>query len=363
LRGASVLGGGAVLAMSQWPLRIPAALASSRRGIVHVLLFSNFEGWSQDPEPTVSWFEDCSLAHPQVRWTHLYNPWHLIMTYPEVVATEAGFSPYLLDRQRSGKAEIGVHLHMFYDLVAAMGVTPRAYPFATDTSPGCDYPRAVAEDPLDGYDGLLTAYTPAEQATILDASIRAFLKRGFRRPRTFCAGYSATDPALQVLLVKKGFRASFAAQIGPYGDCWDQLVAWSGNITPLTMPYRVSRSTILPPPHVDPKHLGIVEIPLNMGVDSTPLSNGNQVVSRVDMFDRHFDWATTTKGETAVAIGVHADVIANETWGSGASALVFEEFLSHVEERASLGGAEVRFSTASKVATRFRRNTTIGSVP
>ena len=38
--------------------------------IVHVIVFSNFEGWSKNPEGTVAWFGGCWQAHPYIRWTH-----------------------------------------------------------------------------------------------------------------------------------------------------------------------------------------------------------------------------------------------------------------------------------------------------
>ena len=135
-------------------------------GIVHLIVFSNFEGFNQDPGPSIRWFEACSQAHPLIRWTHLYNPRHLLVTTPESIATDHGFSPYLLREQDRGRAEIGLHLHLFYDLVERAGVRPRAYPFAGDTTAKCDYPRTIREDPQGmrgGYDVLMTGYTEEER--------------------------------------------------------------------------------------------------------------------------------------------------------------------------------------------------------
>lgn len=133
-------------------------------GVIHIVVFSNFEGWSQPQTvaTTVQWFTACSQAHPQVKWTHLYNPYHLIMKRPEVVATECIFSPYLLSLQNSGMAEIGLHIHLYYDLIGRCRA--QRDPFRQ---------RPISElrfatDPGQGYDVLMTGYSEAEGASILD---------------------------------------------------------------------------------------------------------------------------------------------------------------------------------------------------
>lgn len=64
-------------------------------GLVHLVIFSNFEGLPVDPAPAIAWFEACAQAHPLVRWTHLYNPRYLLLDRPEMARAEAAFSPYL----------------------------------------------------------------------------------------------------------------------------------------------------------------------------------------------------------------------------------------------------------------------------
>ena len=337
-------------------------------GVVQVVVFSNFEGW---PHPKsagaiVRWFDACARAHPEVRWTHLYNPAYLLIGREEIAATEKVFSPYLLDAQDAGRAEIGLHIHPFYDLIRAMGVDPIGTPFAGDPSDACDTPRSPGDDASGGYDVLMTGYAPEDRAAILDVSIGAFLCRGFRRPRTFCAGYSAADPPLQAMLARKRFTSSFAAQHvlpGQYGRCWHRLLEWSGRITPLTIPYRVSRHTILPPPHPPAEHLDLVEIPLNMGVDASDIGFEGGIVSRERMFDLHCDWTGEHGTKTAVAIGVHADQVRGEPWPDGPIARTLNGFLHHVSRRAQAGDVVIENATASEVAERFRENTAVGSVP
>lgn len=337
-------------------------------GTVHIVVFSNFEGFARQPAPILRWFEACAKAHPAVRWTHLYNPLYLLVQQPAIITAEAAFSPFLLDAEKRGAAEVGIHLHLFYALMRAMEIEPRAYPFAGDTAPHCDTRRTVAEDPRGehgGYDVLLTGYPAAEQARMLDASVAAFMRRGFRRPTAFCAGYSAATPAIQALLADKGFTVSIAAQaISPsqYGTAWCRLLDWHGHITPLTIPYRVARNSILPPPHAGRDFLDLVEVPLNMGVDKNDLPLGDAVVSREAMFDRHCDWTRQSGSDTTVTIGVHADVIGSETWEDGPVAAVLHRFLAHAAARAQAGAIAIRYATASDVGTRFWNNTTVGSV-
>src|SRR2546427_8509911 len=59
-------------------------------------------------------------------------PYTTLFRSPEVVATECIFSPYLLSLQNSGMAEVGLHIHLYYDMISAMGVVPRGTPFAGD---------------------------------------------------------------------------------------------------------------------------------------------------------------------------------------------------------------------------------------
>ena len=196
---------------------------------------------------------------------------------------------------------------------------------------------------------------------------------GFPAPTTFCAGYSAADTELQTLLDGLGFSASFAAQPMPprgtpasYPGCWHDSLEWSGHISPLTMPYRVNRHTILPPPHDEANYLDLVEVPLNMWVDDFQLTLDGQDVTREDMFDRHVTWAGSNADSSAVAIGVHAETVAGERFADGPVAnpvaKLVTSFLNHVRDRRENSDVDIRFSTASDIAAVFLANTTTGTV-
>lgn len=332
---------------------------STKPGAIHVVVFSNFEGWSRDADKAIQWFDACTAAYPSIRWTHMYNPMYLVKPSPQLLEAAKTYNSYLRDGQVQGKIEVGLHLHMFHDLIEKMGVTPRAYPYAGDKTPECNDQRKVEEDRQLGYDVLMTGYSAAEKAKLLDVSIDAFVANGFGKPKSFCAGYSAANPELQAVLVQKGLQVSFSAQVIPpdhYGSCWERLLKWSGNITPLTIPYKVARNSILPPPQADDQYLELVEFPLNMGVDSNDLYLAKARVTRTDMFDRHYRWAKQTGNDTAVAIGVHTEVISGETWGQGPVSEIVDQFLSHVARRATDGDVEIRYGKVSEVAQSFRNN-------
>lgn len=343
-----------------------AGANSTKRGVVHVVVFSNFEGRSRDAQPVIKWFDACRSSHPAVKWTHMYNPIYLIAKTPQRAAAETAFSNYLLEQQKAGAAEIGLHLHMYYELIEAMGISPRGYPYAQDTSPACNDPKQVNHVTDDGYDVLMTGYSADEQSKMIDQSIAAFVVRGFPRPKSFCAGYSAADPSSQAMLASKGINVSLTAQFVPpahYGSCWEKLLKWSGNITPLTVPYRVSKTSILPPPHTENQYLPLVEVPLNLGVDTNELFHYKERMTREEALDKHIQWAKATGGETAVAIGVHAEVIGSEAWGSGPVSKFVDGLLHHAAKRANFGDVEIRFGRVSEVAARFYENKSLAGVP
>jgi hypothetical protein len=334
-------------------------------GAVQVSVFTNFEGGLNGAKPAdvdtaanaVAWFRDCAAAFPEIVWTHLYSPRYLLVQD----GIDAVFTPYLLDAMQNEGAEIGIHAHLYFDMVSRSGVTPRSTPDGSsdDCSPGA----------ADGYGVLLTGYEPAERARIAAAAIEGLTFNGFPAPTTFCAGYSAADAELQTLLDGLGFSASFAAQPIPprgtsdsYPGCWHDSLEWSGHISPLTMPYRVNRHTILPPPHDESDYLDLVEVPLNMWVDTFRLTLDGHEVSREDMFDRHVTWAGSNADSSAVAIGVHAEVVAGERFADGTVAQLVTSFLNHVRDQQENSDVDITFSTASDIAAVFLANTTTGAV-
>jgi hypothetical protein len=72
----------------------------------------------------VAWFRDCAAAFPEIGWTHLYSPRYLLVED----GIDAVFTPYLLDAMQNEGAEIGIHAHLYFDMVGpppgALGPTP-----------------------------------------------------------------------------------------------------------------------------------------------------------------------------------------------------------------------------------------------
>lgn len=323
---------------------------------LHVLAFSNFEGFCADRESAraiVAGFEEIDRqVVPAVQWTHMFSPRHLLGGRGY---REAGdeFIEYLHRLQkRKPRTEVGLHLHCFTDVIASLGVRPRLTPSASADPEDCTAPPGTAQS---GYDVLLTGYSQEERERLIVGCTEAFLMAGLARPRTFCAGYSAADPAMQALLESCEFTTSFAAQILPrgvnglsYPPCWYELLEWGENLSPLTGPYRVRRESILPGaagPYLD----RMVEIPLNTDTDVRPPYLHGRPVSRKTILDLHRDRAGKGGVNTCVSLGLHdVSLVDGKT-----RVAVVDEMISNLSFAAQIGrtdDVEVVFGTASEVS-------------
>ncbi len=95
------------------------------------------------PDGHLKYMEDISSTY-NVPMTHFFNPRYFVTkTYAKT------YTDWILARIKLGD-DVGMHMHMFPDLVEAAGVIPKTNPRWGQTSPG------------DGYDILVTAYTYEE---------------------------------------------------------------------------------------------------------------------------------------------------------------------------------------------------------
>lgn len=330
------------------------APAAAQAPGLHVVVFSNFEGFCRTPERarrTVEGFRELSAACPSAIWTHMYNPIHLVGPAEH---REAGreltvyLRSLLLAQPRT---EVGLHAHCFYALIGALGVTPRGHPHAGGSPGECGLPRGLEGD---GYDVLLTGYAPEERERILQGCVNAFADAGLPRPSSFCAGYSAADPELQATLERMGFTTSFAAQVVPrgiqgvsYPDCWYELLEWGERLTPLSRPYRVRRRTLLPAPG-ETLLDRLVEVPLNLDTDVRPLYLHGNPVSRRAALDFHAELVFATGRSSCVCLGVHDVYLADEERRKP----VLTEMAANLAYLQEIGrrGVPVRFVTASEVS-------------
>ena len=315
--------------------------------VLYIVVYSNFEGFCTDPARArqgVEGFEQLTARHPEIVWTHMFNPIHLVGTGPKRQCGEV-FVPYLRRLiQRQPLTEVGLHLHLFLSLVEALGIKPRTEPRGDGTQPHTD-----------GYDVLITGYPQSEREAIVGKCVAAFESAGLPRPTSFCTGYSATDPALQAYLDRTGFTTSFAAQVIPSGipgvshqPSWYKLLEWGENVTPLSRPYRVGTKSILPTPG-GPYLDHLVEVPLTTDQDIRQLYLYHQPVSRRNILDFHYELVRATGRSSCVPFGVH-DCYMEEGEMRGPVHAEMAANLDHVRRIIQRGDVRVEFASASAVA-------------
>lgn len=106
----------------------------------------DWEGWDA-PDDALDMISELTDRYPSVRFSHFVNP---RMFLPDVVPQSRGrqLASFLTDRHEKGD-EVGLHLHMQFDLVREAGILPkRTHPWGLLTKEGYDVPT--------------TEYTPAE---------------------------------------------------------------------------------------------------------------------------------------------------------------------------------------------------------
>lgn len=330
----------------QWKVEVmPKKQTPAATPALHIVLYSNFEGFCADvnrARQIVEGFESFTNRYPQIVWTHMFNPVHLVGSGAKRDCG-AVFLPWLHSLiKRQPLTDVGLHTHLFFPFIEALGLKPRREPCGTANDGG-------------GYSVLLTGYPQSEQKIIIQKSVEAFTQNGLPGPTTFCAGYSATDSALQAFLEKAGFTASFAGQVIPPGipgishhPCWYQLLEWGENLTPLSRPYRVGKNTILPTatgPWLD----RLVEIPLIADQDIRQLYLYGQPVSRRNVLDFHYEFVRATGRSSCVPLGVH-DCYLEEGRMRGPVLDEMAASLDHVQRIIQRGDVPVRFSTAAEVS-------------
>ncbi|HLD96613.1 MAG TPA: DUF2334 domain-containing protein [Patescibacteria group bacterium] len=123
--------------------------------------------------------------------THFFNP--RLYTNPGISGARARYlTDWVKNRQEKGDA-IGLHFHMFPDMVAATGVTPR-------TSPNWGSWKT------DGYDILTSAYSYEETIEMLKWAKGVFEEKGLGTPTMFRAGGWFADEETLRALDNTGFE-------------------------------------------------------------------------------------------------------------------------------------------------------------
>ncbi len=205
--------------------------------------------------------------------SHFFNP----RIYISLEGSRAAYlTNWILSRKQSRDDSIGMHIHMFYDLVSQAGVDP----YKTG---GIDYDGNEIEvqdrpqwgsSSQGGYDVLTTSFSYDEMIKILEWSFQKFQENSIPTPLGFRAGGWFADTENLAAMEDAGF---FYDSSGRTSYNWGSLgVTGPWNLTSTSQPYRPSRSnqnSANPPPN-----FGIWEFP-NNGADSYSFT-ADQMISR-----------------------------------------------------------------------------------
>ena len=156
--------------------------------------------------------------------THFFNP--RLYTSPDISGARAEYlTEWVRDRRDQNGDAIGLHLHMFPDMVKAAGVAPRSKP-------------AWGSNLKDGYDILTSAYTQEETAKMLDWSKRIFEENGLGTPTMFRAGGWFADEETLMALQDTGFNLDSSGRTGDQEKTTNIEGHW--DLSAATHPYQLN---------------------------------------------------------------------------------------------------------------------------
>lgn len=239
---------------------------------LYVVWTQDWEGWDV-PDP---WLADIDAFAQRfdMPMTHFFNP-RIFVTGAVTKVRADALALWVLRRAEKHRDEIGLHLHMWYDMVRAAGVTPRSTDYA-----GWLY----------GDGGGVAAYTypKEEMKQILNWSRRTFQDNGLPSPKSFRAGGWLAKANTLEALEETGFLIDSSGRtrggIDPQTSKMASLPPpW--DLQPTTRPYRPNRQDINS--SAEPQ-MNIWEFP-NNGADSI-------WYNEVEMI-RRFDLNYPVKGE------------------------------------------------------------------
>jgi len=225
--------------------------------------------WTLDWEGSAVTQEQLNLitkisdSHHGVPITNFFNPRKI------GVAQESLQSNYVLGRQQKYGDEIGLHLHMWFDLVQAAGVTVRK-------SPAWSSKNNISDS---GYDVPCSAYTYEEFTKMLNWSKQEFAKKGLGTPISFRAGgwYLSLDNVKS--LQDAGFKIDSSGRDARFWGTGYIASPWS--LGSRTQPYKISKENLnsdYPSPRYD-----IWEMP-NNAADSFWFSAQDMITAMNDNF-------------------------------------------------------------------------------
>lgn len=161
-----------------------------------------------------------------VPMTHFFNP-RIYLTSVVSKARADALTQYVLDGKKSRGDAIGLHLHMFPDMVSAAGVTPQ-------------YSPAWGQTRTDGYDILVSGYSYDKMNTVLDWSVETFEEHGLGTPIMFRAGGWFADEGTLRVLEDNDFRIDASGRTSYTLGTNNVVTHW--NLLETTQPYHPSYS-------------------------------------------------------------------------------------------------------------------------
>jgi peptidoglycan/xylan/chitin deacetylase (PgdA/CDA1 family) len=191
--------------------------------------------WEGSPTPfsqsQINLIEDLSENHNNIPQTQFVNPRIFLDNFS---SNQRDLRlDYILERQEKYGDEIGLHLHMWFDLVGAAGVEAKSEP-AWDSKDG---PSAKG-----GWDVPSSVYSYEEYKKILEWSLDTFEQNGLPEPVSFRAGGWYLDLDNVRALESTGFRVDSSGRDAQF---WGQGYIpspWSLGST--SEPYKMSTSNI-----------------------------------------------------------------------------------------------------------------------
>lgn len=186
----------------------------------------DWEGYDV-PDNELQNLTNFSQKHNDLPMTHLFNP-RIYATSEMSQERVNSLTSWIIQRQASGD-EIGLHLHMYYDLVQASGVQPRKEPKWTDyLDNGLDVP--------------CSAYTYDEFTKILNWAKAEFSKHGLGIPKSFRAGGWFADLSILKALEYTGFLIDTSGREAYVWGTANNKIPGFWKLNSTTKPYQPSKS-------------------------------------------------------------------------------------------------------------------------
>lgn len=189
---------------------------------VYVNLTLDWEGYTVKDE-TFNALDSISEKY-NAPITHFWNP-RIYATNDYSQSYKDRATKWVKERESKGD-EIGMHMHMFFDMVGKSGVTVQKAP-------------AWGWNTNDGYDVLVYGYSQQDLGRIIDWAKGEFEDNGLPEPKVFRAGGWQADEGTLVVLQAKGFygdssgRTKFTLGSNGVAIPWDLKVE--------SQPYRPNR--------------------------------------------------------------------------------------------------------------------------